>query len=74
MKLWENVNTIVSIFAGLLSIIMFFLTKREKDKCVEIKNRIEENVNILNKNSSIKSKDTFDINKIDTFDNRKSIK
>lgn len=73
MKLLENINTIVSLLAGLLSIIMFFLAKNEKEKCILIKNQIDQSIKILNKTSSIESKDEFNIEKIHTFDNRKSI-
>ena len=73
MDILENINTIVSLVAGALSIVMFFLAKNEKDKCIEIKKQIEQNIEILTKNSSIKSKDKFNIKKVNNFDNRKSI-
>jgi len=73
MELFENINTIVSILAGLLSIAMFLLAKNEKNQCNQIRSTIEQKIQILNKNSSIKSKDEFNIKQVDTFDNRKSI-
>lgn len=73
MKILENINTIASLIAAILSIIMFFLSKKEKNKCTEIKKEIEQNIKISNKKSSIKSKDSFNIKNVDTFDNRKSI-
>lgn len=73
MDILENINTIVSLVAGALSIVMFFLAKNEKDKCIEIKKQIEQNIEISTKNSSIKSKDKFNIKKVNNFDNRKSI-
>jgi hypothetical protein len=73
MDILENINTIVSLVAGALSIAMFFLAKNEKDKCIEIKKQIEQNIEISTKNSSIKSKDNFNIKKVNNFDNRKSI-
>lgn len=73
MKIFENINTIISIIAGLISIIMFILSKREKEKCVEIRNTIEQKIEIANKESNISSKDEFNIKQVGTFDNRKSI-
>jgi len=73
MGILENINTIVSLVAGALSIVMFFLAKDEKDKCIEIKKQIEQNIEISTKNASIKSKDNFNIKKVNNFDNRKSI-
>ena len=73
MKILENINTIASLIAAILSIIMFFLSKKEKNKCTVIKKEIEQNIKISNKKSSIKSKDSFNIKNVDTFDNRKSI-
>ncbi|GEM_PF-5292263 len=73
MNILEDINTVVSVLAGVLSIVMFFLAKNEKDKCIEIKKQIEQNIEVSIKNSSIKSKDKFNIRKVDNFDNRKSI-
>jgi predicted amino acid-binding ACT domain protein len=73
MDYLRNVQTIVAIVSGLLSIIMFFLARNEKKKCVEIRNNIEQNIQVFNKESSIKSKDNFNIEQVKTFDNRKSI-
>lgn len=73
MNIVENINTIVSVIAGILSIVMFFLTKNEKDKCIEIRKQIEQNIEISSKNSSIDSKDNFNIKRVKNFDNRKSI-
>ena len=73
MEILTNINIIVSIIASTLSIIMFFKAKKEKDKCIEIKNTIEQSIQITNKNSEIKSKDEFNIEKVKHFDNRKTI-
>lgn len=73
MNIVENINTIVSVISGILSIVMFFLAKNEKDKCIEIKKQIEQNIEISSKNSSIDSKDNFNIKRVENFDNRKSI-
>ncbi len=73
MKIFENINTIVSIIAGLLSILMFVLSNRERKKCTQIKNIIEQKIQIVNKESTIKSKDEFNIKQVETFDNRKTI-
>ncbi|MGG7175515.1 hypothetical protein ACQPV1_19775 [Clostridium neonatale] len=73
MEYLKNVQTIISIISGILSIVMFFLSRNEKKKCAEIRNNIEEKIEIFNKQSSIKSKDQFNIEKVKTFDNRKSI-
>lgn len=74
MKIFENINTIISIIASLISIIMFLLSKREKEKCAEIRNIIEQKIQIINKESTIKSNDEFNIQQVQTFDNRKSIR
>ncbi|EOU1701283.1 hypothetical protein LTX14_002494 [Clostridium perfringens] len=73
MNILENISTIASLIAAILSIVMFFLSKQEKDKCIEIKKQIEQNIEISNKKSSIESKDSFNIKEVTTFDNRKSI-
>lgn len=73
MDFLRNVQTIVAIVSGVLSILMFFLARNEKKKCAEIRNNIEQSIQIFNKQSSIKSKDSFKIEKVKTFDNRKSI-
>ena len=69
----ESIETIVSLIAGLTSVVMFFLAKREKDECVKIRNHIEQQIHINNKVSKIESNDEFNINSVDTFDNRKTI-
>lgn len=74
MQLLENIDTIVSVVCGIGSIVMFFLAKNEKDKCIEIKNQIEQNINVSKKQSEISSEDTFKINNVKNFDNRKSIR
>ena len=74
MQLLEYLDTIISVICGVGSIVMFFLAKKEKDKCVKIKNTIDQSIKIINENSSIKSRDTFNIDNVQTFDNRKSIK
>ena len=48
MPIIENVNTIVSVICGIGSIIMFLFAKKEKDKCVEIKNNIDQSIKIFN--------------------------
>ncbi|NFO57260.1 hypothetical protein FDB39_10205 [Clostridium botulinum] len=73
MEILKNVQTIVSIISGVLSIVMFFLARREKNKCLEMKNNIEQSIQNFNKKSSIKSKDSFNIKKVENFDNSKSI-
>ncbi|NGT10981.1 hypothetical protein G6Y96_04240 [Clostridium perfringens] len=73
MNILENINTIASLIAAILSIVMFCLSNREKNKCIEIKKQIEQNIEISNKKSSIESKDSFNIKEVTTFDNRKSI-
>ncbi|BDU84295.1 hypothetical protein [Clostridium perfringens] len=80
MKLLGDINLIISVIAGgfslvasILSIKMFFLAKKEKEKCEEINNQINQKIEIFNKNSAISSKDKFNIDKVNHFDNRKSI-
>lgn len=73
MEIFENINTIVSLIAGVISIVMFLLSKREKDECVKIKNQINQQLQI-NKDSSISSNDQYNIKNVKTFDNRKSIR
>lgn len=73
MNIIENINTIISLIAGVLSIVMFLLAKNEKNKCIEIKNQIEQNIEVSSKNSNIESNDSFNIKKVKNFDNRKSI-
>ncbi|QNU66949.1 hypothetical protein EHE19_019335 [Ruminiclostridium herbifermentans] len=73
MEIFENVNTIVSIIAGLLSILMFILSSKERRKCTQIKNFIEQKIQVVSKESTIKSKDEFNIKQVETFDNRKTI-
>ncbi len=74
MAILKDVQMVVSLIAGVCSIVMFFLSKKQKDKCVRISNAIDQKIEILNKNSSITSNDKYNINKVETFDNRKSIK
>lgn len=74
MENLKDVQMVVSLIAGVCSIVMFFLSKKQKDKCVRISNAIDQKIEILNKNSSITSNDKYNINKVETFDNRKSIK
>ncbi len=74
MQILENIDTIVSVICGVGSVIMFFLSKKEKDKCIEIKNTIEQSIEMYNKESSIKTEDTIKIERVTTFDNRKTIK
>lgn len=74
MAILKDVQMVVSLIAGACSIVMFFLSKKQKDKCVRISNAIDQKIEIFNKNSSITSNDKYNINKVETFDNRKSIK
>lgn len=74
MTILENINTIVSLICGVLSMVMFLLAKNQKDKCIEISNNIEQKIQILNKQSYIASNDEFNIHTVDKFDNRKSLK
>jgi hypothetical protein len=74
MAILKDVQMVVSLIAGICSIVMFFLSKKQKDKCVSISNAIDQKIEILNKNLSITSNDKYNINKVETFDNRKSIK
>lgn len=71
MDILKDVNTVISIVAGIGSIIMFFLSRRQKNKCLAIQNKIEL---IFNKNSTITSQDSFNIENVGKFDNRKSVK
>lgn len=73
MDILENMDTIISLICGLGSVIMFFGAKKQKDECVKISNKIDQNIQILNKKSSIKSNDEYNIERIGTFDNRKEI-
>jgi predicted amino acid-binding ACT domain protein len=73
MEVFEIVNLVLSISASILSIIMFFLSKKEKNSCLKIKNDIDQKIQIINKKSSISSKDSFNIESVGTFHNDKSI-
>lgn len=74
MDILENMDTIISLICGLGSVIMFLGAKKQKDECIKISNRIDQNIQILNKNSSIESNDVYNIDSVKTFDNRKGIK
>lgn len=74
MEIFENINTIVSAISGVLSLVMFFLSKKETEKCEEIKNQIEQTIIMSNKNTTVESNDRYDINNVNTFDNRKWMK
>ena len=74
MTILENANTVISLICGVLSVIMFILTKKKKDECVRISNTIDQKIQIFNKNASIQSNDEFKISSVGTLDNRKSIK
>jgi len=74
MELLENVDTIISVICGVSSIIMFLLAKKQKDECEKIKTIINQKFDIITKNSSINSRDEFNIDTVKTFDNRKSIR
>lgn len=63
MEYLRNIQTIVAIISGVLSIVMFILSRNEKKKCDEIRNTIEQKIEIFNKESSIKSNDQFNIEK-----------
>lgn len=69
-----NVAAVLSMGASILSIFMFFLSKNEKNKCIEIKNEVNQKIEILNKNLTITSNDSFKIKEVKTFDNTKSIR
>ncbi|MCI1750950.1 MAG: hypothetical protein LKI17_06470 [Megasphaera cerevisiae] len=71
MDILKDVNTVISIVAGIGSIIMFFLSRHQKNKCLAIQNKIEL---IFNKNSTITSQDSFNIENVGKLDNRKSVK
>ncbi len=73
MGIFEIVNLVLSISASVLSIVMFFLSKKEKNRCVKIKNDIEQKIQLINKKSSISSKDSFTIESVGNFHNDKSI-
>lgn len=80
MSYLTDANTIISIICGLITIVMFILAKIQKDKCeaikkdcIKINTGIEQKIEILNKTSTITSSDQFNIEKVKTFDNRKSI-
>lgn len=70
----DQINDVVSIIAGILSVVMFWASWREKNKCEEISKNIEQNINLINKSSSVQSEDDFVINHVGNFDNRKTIK
>ena len=74
MVVLKDVQMVVSLIAGVCSIIMFFLSKKQKDKCLEISNAIDQKVEIFNKSSAITSNDNYNINTVEKFDNRRSIK
>lgn len=74
MQIIENLEVIISLICGVCSIIMFFLAKNEKDKCMKIKNEIDQSIQIFYEKSKIESKDEFNIKHVKTFDNRKVIK
>lgn len=78
MGILENMNTIISIMAGICSVIMFFCAKKEKEECINIKNEIMtqqqgKQTNDIKGNKNMVSNDNYNIDKINTFDNRKSI-
>jgi len=73
MAILQNAETIVSLICGILSLIMFLLAKQQKDKCISISNKIEQQIQLFSKESSINSNDEFNIKQVKTFDNRKSI-
>lgn len=74
MEILNNINTVVSIIAGIGSFIMFLGSWKQKKECLKINNLIEQRINTLNKISSITSDDEFHIENVKNFDNRKSIK
>lgn len=73
MDLVRNTETIVSLVCGVGSVIMFLLSRKEKEACVRINNEINQKIEVINKNSVISSKDKIKIDKVTTFDNRKTI-
>lgn len=74
MELVRNGETIISFICGIGSVVMFLLSKKQKEECQRINNMIDQKIEILTENKSITSKDKFDIGHVGTFDNRKNIK
>lgn len=79
MEILENINTIISIMAGVGSVIMFLCAKKEKEECISIKNEIitqqqGKQANDIKGNKNMVSNDNYNIEKVETFDNRKSIR
>lgn len=82
MELLENINTVMSVVSGIGAIVMFLCAKKEKDECLKIKNEINQQIaeqksqqnNNIDGNKNMVSNDNYNISKVNTFDNRKSIK
>lgn len=74
MEIVENIDVVLSVVCAIGSIVMFFKSKKEKDECLKIRTEINNNIKIMKSSNEIKSRDEFNIEKVDTFDNRKSIK
>lgn len=69
----SEIEIFLSIVISLLNIIAFFACKKEKDECAKIKDSIVSISDSFNRKSSIKSNDSFNISKVNTFDNSKKI-
>lgn len=73
MDIVNNLDVILSVVCSMGSIIMFFKAKKEKDECIKIRTEIKNDLRITNTSKEIKSNDEFNINQVETFDNRKTI-
>ncbi len=73
MDIVNNLDVILSVVCSIGSIIMFFKAKKEKDECIKIRTEIKNDLRITNSSKEIKSNDEFNINQVETFDNRKTI-
>lgn len=74
MEFIENLDVILSVICAVGSIIMFFKAKQEKNECVKIHTQITNTWEMISSSKEIRSQDEFNINQVETFDNRKSIK
>jgi hypothetical protein len=73
MEIVNNLDVILSVVCSVGSIIMFFKAKKEKDECIKIRTEFKNELRITNSSKEIKSKDEFNIHKVETFDNKKTI-
>jgi hypothetical protein len=74
MEMVNHLDVILSVVCSAGSIIMFFKAKKEKDECIEIRTEIKNDLKITNSLKEIKSKDEFNIHKVENFDNKKTIR